>query len=129
MIRRPPRSTRTDTLFPYTTLFRSKVASARPGLVGEPMRFLVGDGSVKRDLGRFPEPGQRVVLDHFLARGEHELERSRVDDIDPNPPVLGTFDFAQRQNPPHPRHAGNIESERSRGGNEWVCKCRYWCDA
>src|SRR3546814_15636733 len=26
MIRRPPRSTRTDTLFPYTTLFRSKPA-------------------------------------------------------------------------------------------------------
>src|SRR3546814_5504447 len=29
MIRRPPRSTRTDTLFPYTTLFRSHVASLR----------------------------------------------------------------------------------------------------
>src|SRR3546814_15954556 len=28
MIRRPPRSTRTDTLFPYTTLFRSRYASA-----------------------------------------------------------------------------------------------------
>src|SRR3546814_2526484 len=27
MIRRPPRSTRTDTLFPYTTLFRSSVAT------------------------------------------------------------------------------------------------------
>src|SRR3546814_10810605 len=26
MIRRPPRSTRTDTLFPYTTLFRSSIA-------------------------------------------------------------------------------------------------------
>src|SRR3546814_11546555 len=26
MIRRPPRSTRTDTLFPYTTLFRSELA-------------------------------------------------------------------------------------------------------
>src|SRR3546814_16305026 len=26
MIRRPPRSTRTDTLFPYTTLFRSVIA-------------------------------------------------------------------------------------------------------
>src|SRR3546814_18612914 len=26
MIRRPPRSTRTDTLFPYTTLFRSEVS-------------------------------------------------------------------------------------------------------
>src|SRR3546814_4248529 len=28
MIRRPPRSTRTDTLFPYTTLFRSRVVLA-----------------------------------------------------------------------------------------------------
>src|SRR3546814_16673386 len=28
MIRRPPRSTRTDTLFPYTTLFRSIITSA-----------------------------------------------------------------------------------------------------
>src|SRR3546814_14954381 len=28
MIRRPPRSTRTDTLFPYTTLFRSAVLEA-----------------------------------------------------------------------------------------------------
>src|SRR3546814_1807459 len=28
MIRRPPRSTRTDTLFPYTTLFRSKTDHA-----------------------------------------------------------------------------------------------------
>src|SRR3546814_5279731 len=29
MIRRPPRSTRTDTLFPYTTLFRSAAIHAR----------------------------------------------------------------------------------------------------
>src|SRR3546814_1362120 len=29
MIRRPPRSTRTDTLFPYTTLFRSAAAALR----------------------------------------------------------------------------------------------------
>src|SRR3546814_20292246 len=28
MIRRPPRSTRTDTLFPYTTLFRSRLGGA-----------------------------------------------------------------------------------------------------
>src|SRR3546814_9883983 len=32
MIRRPPRSTRTDTLFPYTTLFRSR-QGADPGLL------------------------------------------------------------------------------------------------
>src|SRR3546814_1602623 len=43
MIRRPPRSTRTDTLFPYTTLFRSHVAGLglrcghyRPALGLEP---------------------------------------------------------------------------------------------
>src|SRR3546814_18287440 len=31
MIRRPPRSTRTDTLFPYTTLFRSATGARRQG--------------------------------------------------------------------------------------------------
>src|SRR3546814_5937932 len=31
MIRRPPRSTRTDTLFPYTTLFRSVLHLENPG--------------------------------------------------------------------------------------------------
>src|SRR3546814_8825470 len=31
MIRRPPRSTRTDTLFPYTTLFRSEAARRPAG--------------------------------------------------------------------------------------------------
>src|SRR3546814_3057744 len=35
MLRRPPRSTRTDTLFPYTTLFRS---SRRPRLSNESSR-------------------------------------------------------------------------------------------
>src|SRR3546814_8826566 len=33
MIRRPPRSTRTDTLFPYTTLFRSFLAVYAAGAV------------------------------------------------------------------------------------------------
>src|SRR3546814_4810802 len=32
MIRRPPRSTRTDTLFPYTTLFRSEQAKIEIGV-------------------------------------------------------------------------------------------------
>src|SRR3546814_17121937 len=35
MIRRPPRSTRTDTLFPYTTLFRSEVHDN-----GDPLLFI-----------------------------------------------------------------------------------------
>src|SRR3546814_15117613 len=34
MLRRPPRSTRTDTLFPYTTLFRSKDAFPLGALLG-----------------------------------------------------------------------------------------------
>src|SRR3546814_5797316 len=45
MIRRPPRSTRTDTLFPYTTLFRSGILvqaeierGANTDLIGEPCR-------------------------------------------------------------------------------------------
>src|SRR3546814_11763114 len=33
MIRRPPRSTRTDTLFPYTTLFRSRCSPSRASLL------------------------------------------------------------------------------------------------
>src|SRR3546814_7526972 len=36
MIRRPPRSTRTDTLFPYTTLFRSDTRTKQP-----PVRIVV----------------------------------------------------------------------------------------
>src|SRR3546814_18330876 len=46
MIRRPPRSTRTDTLFPYTTLFRSKnyhpivVMALRP--ICEPVELPMG---------------------------------------------------------------------------------------
>src|SRR3546814_18195068 len=38
MIRRPPRSTRTDTLFPYTTLFRSRLRSADIAFAGEARR-------------------------------------------------------------------------------------------
>src|SRR3546814_10393650 len=52
MIRRPPRSTRTDTLFPYTTLFRSDRELVGGGL-GDPGDDLVGlvdhDGVVVRD--------------------------------------------------------------------------------
>src|SRR3546814_10090540 len=36
MIRRPPRSTRTDTLFPYTTLFRSAATAVREAPAAPP---------------------------------------------------------------------------------------------
>src|SRR3546814_13633449 len=43
MIRRPPRSTRTDTLFPYTTLFRSVLAGYAEG--SNQMRIHMSVGS------------------------------------------------------------------------------------
>src|SRR3546814_3688281 len=44
MIRRPPRSTRTDTLFPYTTLFRSPSSSqpSRPAVVASTTWVVAG---------------------------------------------------------------------------------------
>src|SRR3546814_15479617 len=56
MIRRPPRSTRTDTLFPYTTLFRSLY-----------WRLAEGVGWARSDLrrrGEDPERGSRVPVEH-----------------------------------------------------------------
>src|SRR3546814_18941418 len=52
MIRRPPRSTRTDTLFPYTTLFRS--AQYRPQAVRSARRrALAAWSAVQRRAARF----------------------------------------------------------------------------
>src|SRR3546814_18400944 len=42
MVRRPPRSTRTDTLFPYTTLFRSIATQARSSTVSGGLRRGIG---------------------------------------------------------------------------------------
>src|SRR3546814_4338127 len=47
-IRRPPRSTRTDTLFPYTTLFRS--GECRPDAVAQPRRVRLGSRGVVVDM-------------------------------------------------------------------------------
>src|SRR3546814_19217625 len=55
MIRRPPRSTRTDTLFPYTTLFRSPEAAI--GLAGEYAMhsfIVVGDPRIWADTAAVP---------------------------------------------------------------------------
>src|SRR3546814_12328456 len=53
MIRRPPRSTRTDTLFPYTTLFRSNRRRSGVAKAQETLRT-AGDGR------RFSFPTRRV---------------------------------------------------------------------
>src|SRR3546814_5359200 len=87
MIRRPPRSTRTDTLFPYTTLFRSHDradAQGRGGLErgpGDLCRIVLGDGrdhSVRAVCTAGASPpvdGDRHYL-RRLCRGAHHLDRS-----------------------------------------------------
>src|SRR3546814_17348412 len=65
MIRRPPRSTRTDTLFPYTTLFRSPAALA----------FLaaIADDSIPVAVGFL------LIFGHDLERKVLALRKCRPD--------------------------------------------------
>src|SRR3546814_14216481 len=77
MIRRPPRSTRTDTLFPYTTLFRSGLAKGgdnadryRHPLVGRPCRFrgrFAHEGHVGAGWSTKPRP-RRALADMVRHR-------------------------------------------------------------
>src|SRR3546814_19243550 len=70
MIRRPPRSTRTDTLFPYTTLFRSdELALAQHG-------DAVGHRHDLVQLVRDEDDGE-ALLHHGLQGGEERLDLLR----------------------------------------------------
>src|SRR3546814_9691141 len=61
MIRRPPRSTRTDTLFPYTTLFRSVRSIVRT----KNIEIIASQGTVG---------GQRFHLEHRSEEHTSELQ-------------------------------------------------------
>src|SRR3546814_19272142 len=56
MIRRPPRSTRTDTLFPYTTLFRSASPLERSAIAGTPATVPVIDAGAAKGSDRADPP-------------------------------------------------------------------------
>src|SRR3546814_7735837 len=79
MIRRPPRSTRTDTLFPYTTLFRSPLSSSRPCGRRSP--------SICRWARR---PAIRLASDSWL---QHHAARGRASFYD----FMSTRDLGKRQ--------------------------------
>src|SRR3546814_8979380 len=64
MIRRPPRSTRTDTLFPYTTLFRSESRQEIIKVAGEKRR---GVGRQPRRYIPVPDDGHAMPLHHFTG--------------------------------------------------------------
>src|SRR3546814_15283113 len=69
MIRRPPRSTRTDTLFPYTTLFRSGGQARIESMAAiHPRRRLLHDGQRVDDADRHALIGtEGEILDAALG--------------------------------------------------------------
>src|SRR3546814_15019314 len=106
MIRRPPRSTRTDTLFPYTTLFRSTafgvladVDSGYPLLLSEmtiltALRTAVTSTVAARHLAR--SDARTMALIGNGAQSEFKalafkailgIDTLRLNDIDPSPPT------------------------------------------
>src|SRR3546814_14730222 len=67
MLRRPPRSTRTDTLFPYTTLFRSERELVL--LEGNGMRLRFDDGEIHELLpphDRLRFSGERSLVGELI---------------------------------------------------------------
>src|SRR3546814_4084300 len=96
MIRRPPRSTRTDTLFPYTTLFRSRLATSilavlrsggaylplSPELPSERVRFILADSGARHVVSMpelVPELPADAALDIIPA---DDADGSRAPDGD-----------------------------------------------
>src|SRR3546814_21144284 len=77
MIRRPPRSTRTDTLFPYTTLFRSGVGKLRNVILNQwivPSQKREGKGTTERKHGVVDV----AIFDTRKIRTGHPTEGSVV---------------------------------------------------
>src|SRR3546814_10540998 len=88
MIRRPPRSTRTDTLFPYTTLFRSQpyCSLAAP----QPQAVDVGEIEVASD----HNPHFRALIDAKHRLNLHRVPQDRVRRLAGNPrDIIGVGDF------------------------------------
>src|SRR3546814_14840499 len=74
MIRRPPRSTRTDTLLPYTTRFRSLGAAFAHVLPGEPQRrvahhLYAEDGDISGEIELLPQGEMRLPQERDYLTG------------------------------------------------------------
>src|SRR6056297_4000547 len=73
MIRRPPRSTRTDTLFPYTTLFRSAALTLAEG-TADAEAFLRAVGRLDEP-PRWDDPDVRRLMDATSVGTDPAIER------------------------------------------------------
>src|SRR3546814_3694813 len=97
-IRRPPRSTRTDTLFPYTTLFRSACDYR-----SEPASLHRGQGSLRAQRIRLhqlveADRDPNAVVDAVeIAREQHMLGRLAEDAVDPLPDGIRSLAAGHRQ--------------------------------
>src|SRR3546814_15996344 len=108
MIRRPPRSTRTDTLFPYTTLFRSRRKS-----VGKDQPAGVRRRQV--DAPGFALDETRDIVDMDAGR----LDAQQVGERQRAAPILDReHPHARAERDGMLRQAGR--SEERRGGDAWV---------
>src|SRR3546814_15993230 len=90
MIRRPPRSTRTDTLFPYTTLFRSDLVRNLKPQIGDTLAGLPGvsatsfsPGASRPVLRGFQGDRVRVLTDGIGAIDVSNTSADHAVTIDP----------------------------------------------
>src|SRR3546814_7335251 len=77
MIRRPPRSTRTDTLFPYTTLFRSlfpDATAATTDTAGVARGSIAAPSACSPPAARWIAPGRRTIAVPTDRSEEHTSE-------------------------------------------------------
>src|SRR3546814_4124169 len=82
MIRRPPRSTRTDTLFPYTTLFRSGGTGLQEGHAALQERALiVGGGKAEPAGNEIGEPGITGLADIMAVEIRSEEHTSELQSL------------------------------------------------
>src|SRR3546814_14543772 len=81
MIRRPPRSTRTDTLFPYTTLFRSgrRIVVVVDGEAATRIDHMIQNGRLALVPGVSPAQRERQAVEHLVrAFGKGDRKSVRV---------------------------------------------------
>src|SRR3546814_14283314 len=114
MLRRPPRSTRTDTLFPYTTLFRSVVGGPFDGqraAVQHDIRLAAGEAAAMGGHQRGTGAGATGLGDAGATFPDPHADGLRIED-------LGEFDVdALREQRSEERSVGEecVSTGRSRG--------------
>src|SRR3546814_3682242 len=91
MIRRPPRSTRTDTLFPYTTLFRSVRREAEDAVRAGRSELFLSDQTIGEDrVGMAMVLAAAAVHTHLVRKGLRSYASINVRSAE----VLDTHAFA-----------------------------------